>query len=36
MVEKTEKVEKNRAWPQANNKDSKEILALLNSAAQYK
>ena len=31
-----EKVEQNRAWPQANNKDAKEILALLNSASQYK
>merc|ERR1719382_2329555 len=36
MVEKSEKVEKNRAWPQANNKDTKDILALLNQASQYK
>merc|ERR1712032_51253 len=31
-----EKVEKSRAWPQADNKMSKDILGLLNSATQYK
>ena len=31
-----EKVEKSRAYPQANSKMSKDILGLLNSATNYK
>ena len=33
MVENSEKT---RAWPQANNKMSKDIIGLLNQSTQYK